>query len=198
MINCEKKVNKFVQAILQYAQEQRSKIHLEADALKAERLQKAEQEVLTDAYRLIQNENAAVRYEIVREISRRDLASRKEMIFHRQKIADDIFISAKEKLKEFVSTPEYEQYMIKMIGDMALIMSPQDTIYYISQRDEHFLKSLVTACPAGSRVEISENIDIGGIRGVDTKNKQIIDNTLDTKLEQQREWFATTSGLCIE
>lgn len=198
MINSEQKVNKFVQAIIQYAQEQRSKIHSEAEALKSERLHKAEQEVLTDAYRLIQNQTAAIRNETVRELSRRDLQARKEVISHRQKITDSIFNKAKEKLKEFVLTPEYEQYMIKLLGEMALIMSSQDSIYYISRCDEHLLKSLLTVCPDGSRVEISEDIAIGGIRGVDTNNKQIIDNTLDIKLEQQREWFATTSDLCIE
>lgn len=50
MANSDEKISKFVQAITQYAQEQRDKIHREVEDFKSERLQNAEQEVLRDSY----------------------------------------------------------------------------------------------------------------------------------------------------
>ena len=54
MANSDEKVSKFVQAITDYAEEQRQKIHQEVEDYKIERLTQAEQEVLADAYDLIQ------------------------------------------------------------------------------------------------------------------------------------------------
>lgn len=78
MANSEEKISKFVQAITSYAEEQRDKIHREAEDFKSQRLLKAEQDVLADVYQLIQKENSSIRSEGIREISRRDLAERKK------------------------------------------------------------------------------------------------------------------------
>ena len=64
MANSDEKISKFVQAITQYAQEQRDKIHREVEDFKSERLQNAEQEVLRDSYQLIQKERADLRHQI--------------------------------------------------------------------------------------------------------------------------------------
>lgn len=61
MANSDEKISKFVQAITEYAEEQRQKIHQEVEDFKAERLKQAEKEVLVDAYRLIQKEQTELR-----------------------------------------------------------------------------------------------------------------------------------------
>lgn len=198
MANNEEKLSKFVQAITQYAEEQRERITQEIQELTAERLQKAEQEVLTDAYKLIQRETAAIKNQSVREMSMRELAARKEVLVRRQNITDNIFKHAKEKLTEFVCSSEYEQYMEKLLHQMIPLLSDFNTIYYISRRDQKLIEHLQNICPENARVELSDDIEIGGIRGVDANNRQIIDSTMDSKLMSQHSWFAASSGLSIE
>ena len=74
MANSDEKVSKFVQAITDYAEEQRQKIHQEVEDYKIERLTQAEQEVLADAYDLIQRERMELKNNASREMSRRELA----------------------------------------------------------------------------------------------------------------------------
>lgn len=197
MANSEEKVSKFVQAITAYAEEQREKILHEAEAFKKERMQKAEQEVLGDAYKLIQHETAEIRSEGVREMSRRDLAARKEVLTRRQQIMDDVFTRAEKKLLDFASSPDYRAYIIKMIKEMTGSLPSEGTVYLITKRDESLKDELASICPSGSRVEVSDDINIGGILATNSKNGQIIDNTLDSKLQAQHDWFTINSGLTV-
>ena len=194
MANSEEKVSKFVQAITAYAEEQRDKILREAEAFKAERLQKAEQEVLTDAYRLIQKETAEIRSESVREMSRRDLAARKRVLTRRR----EVFKKAEDRLREFTSKPEYCDYLVKLFHSMISVLPSENSVYMIAKKDEPLIGRLSPLCPNGSSVVPSDDILIGGIRAVNSDSGQIIDNTLDSKLQSQHDWFTLTSGLTVE
>jgi V/A-type H+-transporting ATPase subunit E len=197
MANSEEKVSKFVQAITAYAEEQRDKILREAEAFKIERLQKAEQDVLVDAYKLIQQETSEIRNESVREMSRRDLAARKEVLGRRRHIMDEVFAKAEKKLVEYTATPDYLAFMKDNLKQMAEALPAEGTVYSIAGRDEPLIGELSSLCPAGSRVEVSDDVKIGGIRAANAANGQIIDNTLDSRLQSQHEWFTITSGLTV-
>ena len=105
MANSEEKISKFVQAITAYAEEQRDRIRRETEEFKSQRLLKAEQEALDDAYKMIQKENLDIRGEEIREISRRDLAARKALLARRQQITDEVFARAEQQILAFTATP---------------------------------------------------------------------------------------------
>ena len=195
MANSEEKVSKFVQAITSYAEEQREKIRQETEAFKTERMQKAEQEVLADAYQLIQKETAEIRGQGVLEISRRELAARKEVLSRRKQIMTEIFDRAEKKILEYTATPKYTDQLYSLLTEMITVLPAEGTVYYLAPRDTVHFDNLQSLCPKGSRFETAEDIRIGGIRGVNNGNGLIADNTLDLKLELQREWFTKTSGL---
>ncbi|MDD2418097.1 MAG: V-type ATP synthase subunit E [Oscillospiraceae bacterium] len=197
MTNSQNKINKFVQAITAYAQEQRDKILLEAEAFKAERLQKAEQEVLADAYKLIQKETAEIRSESVREMYRRDTEARKALFSRRRQITDEVFKRAQNQLIEFTKKPEYTEYITKMLENM-ISMLPESIVYMIAQKDSAMLETLSSLCPEESSIKTVDDILIGGIRALNSESGQIIDNTLDSRLMSQHERFILTSGLNIE
>ena len=197
MAYSEEKVSKFVQAITAYAEEQREKILQEIEVFKAERLQKAEQEVLNDAYRLIQNETASIRSEGVREMSRRDLAARKEVLTRRRQIMDEVFERAEKRLLEFTNTLKYPPYLLDLLKTMVNLMPKDETVYMISEKDKQYIKDFSSIIPDKSRIEATDEIKIGGIRAVNNQNGQIIDNTLYSKLEAQKDWFTISSGLTV-
>ncbi len=197
MTNSQNKINKIVQAITAYAQEQRDKILLEAEAFKAERLQKAEQEVLADAYKLIQKETAEIRSESVREMYRRDTEARKALFSRRRQITDEVFKRAQNQLIEFTKKPEYTEYITKMLENM-ISMLPESIVYMIAQKDSAMLETLSSLCPEESSIKTVDDILIGGIRALNSESGQIIDNTLDSRLMSQHERFILTSGLNIE
>ena len=67
----DEKASAFLEAINKYAEQQRNEIHAEVEQFKEEELKKAEIEVLTDAYTLIQKEMAQMRKEAPRKFPTR-------------------------------------------------------------------------------------------------------------------------------
>ena len=198
MANSEEKISKFVQAITKYAQEHSEKIHREVEDFKTERLKQAEEEVLVDTYKLIQKERDGLRSDLSREISRRDMAERKKMLARRKEMADAVFNDAVEQLMAFTASPAYTDKLKKSLEKMTAILPPEDTVYFLAQKDAALMDTLSPLCPAGSRMETADDIHIGGLRGENMTAGIIADDTLDTKLDMQREWFTKHSGLTVE
>ena len=197
MANSEEKISKFVQAITSYAEEQRDKIHREAEDFKSQRLLKAEQDVLADVYQLIQKENSSIRSEGIREISRRDLAERKKLLEHRRQIMDEVFARAEEEITAFALTPAYREWMQERLTEAAAFLPTEGTVYTVAVRDEPLISSLSSLCPSGSRMETADDIRLGGLRGENSAAGLIADDTLDSRLKLQRDEFVRTSGLTV-
>lgn len=198
MANSEEKVSKFVQAITQYAQDQKEKIHQEVEDFKSEKLLKAEQEVLRDSYSLIQKERMELQGDMSREMSRRDLAARKDLLALRRDMMLQVFGDAENKLTAFCSTPDYLDYLKKSMEELSGVLPAQGTTYEVCRRDEALLPRLRELCPAGSRVELTDDIRLGGIRGHNPSAGLMADDTLDARLEDQKDWFIAHAGLTID
>lgn len=198
MANSDEKVSKFVQAITDYAEEQRQKIHQEVEDYKIERLTQAEQEVLADAYDLIQRERMELKNNASREMSRRELDARKKLLGKRRDMTETIFAEVKEQLAAYTATPEYRSPSRTRCTAMAARDARRGHRVRGGAPGRGADPDLTALCPAGSRVETSADIHLGGLRGLNAATGMLADDSLDTKLDIQREWFAKTSGLTVE
>lgn len=198
MANSDEQVSKFVQAITKYAEEQRDQILKEVEDFKIQQLQQAEQTVLLDAYQLIQKERIALQNETRLEMSRRELAARKKLLEKRRDMVDSLFDEAARQIAEYTQTPAYAASLETSLQRMAEQLPAQGTVYYLAAADEEKIARLSPLCPQGSRLETAADIRLGGLRGVNTDVGLRLDDTLDTKLDLQREWFTRHSGLTIE
>lgn len=198
MANSDEKVSKFVQAITEHAEQQRQQIHQEVEDFKAARLLEAEKQVLSDAYQLIQKERADLHNQLSREMSRRDLDARKELLDRRREMMDAVFAKARERLLAYVESPAYSDTLRAAVREMVEKLPADGTIYTLRRRDEAEADALRALIPAGCSLTFTDDIRIGGCRGVNAAAGVMIDDTLDTKLELQREWFVKSSGLTVE
>lgn len=198
MANNDEQIGKFLQAITEYAQEQREKILKEVEDFKHEHLQQAEQEALRDTYHLIQKERLALQNKTRLEMSRRELEARKKLLEKRRDMMNALFEEASQRLAAYTETPAYEQTLSDSLRQMQEQLPSRGTVYYIAVRDENRIPALTAFVPEGSRVETSRDIRLGGVRGVNMEVGLRLDDTLDARLEQQREWFTRHSGLTVE
>lgn len=205
----------FLKAIEKYAEEQRNQIRFESESFKKQELEKAESEGLREAYTLIQREMAAVRTEISSKLSRDEMASRKKIFEKRNGMTEKVFQRVKEKLIEFTKTGAYEKLLIESVKKIAQGLKADDVILFVKESDMKLADKLKAAYSAerlkdkklgdkiksafspSCEVRISHEIKIGGITGRSAKLGLIADETLDTKLEGQREWFYQNSGLRV-
>ena len=145
--NEEEKVNKFYTAINHYALEQRKKIEHEIAEFKSKELEEAENEVLAEAYHLIQKEMAQMRGGISREMAKREIDCRRGLLEQRQKITDEVFKQAAESLLQYTQTDRYPALLQKLAKEIALFMQKKECdalIIYLKPGDEKYCDSM---CP---------------------------------------------------
>ncbi len=201
MVNSDEKVSKFVEAVTAYAEEQSQRIHQEVEDFKAQRLYEAEQQALQAAYEMIQRENAGMRSNLRRDLSRRELDERRHLLEKRQGLMEDVFAGAEEKLREYTATPAYRERLRQSVSEVVGRLTEEGQvplILYFAPQDQDKWEELRPLCPADSRLEADATIRLGGVRGENRVRGLIADDTLDQKLLLQREWFTAHSGLTIE
>lgn len=191
------KTDNFLKAIEKYAAEQRSKIESEAEEFKSKELNKAEEDGLKEAYVLLQKKMLSINTSIARELSKAENASRKSTFAKRQEIEDKVFERAKEKLLEYAGTDKYIQKLLESTKTVSEKLTADDVTLYVCERDLKLKDKIISAFGRKCDVQASNEIQIGGIMGISRTVGLLADETLDTKLQNQREWFCENSGLTI-
>lgn len=191
------KTNNFLKAITKYGEEQRNKIQAEVEQFKKEELDKAETEILNDAYVLIQKEMSQMRLAISSEISRKGMEKRRELFEKRQGIADEVFQKAAQTLLTLTETADYPVLLERYATRMAGLLSEPGTVLYLREQDSPLSSRVQAAFGKNCTIKTTDEIKLGGIRGYNAAMGLIADETLDSKLEEQREWFIENCGMQV-
>ena len=104
---------------------------------------------------------------------------------------------AQDKLLNFAKTQDYIELLKNYASSVSKILKKSGTVLYICKRDEGFIDDIREAYGKICRVEVSDKIKIGGILAVNKVMSLVVDETLDSKLEEQRIWFEENSKLNI-
>ncbi len=198
MITNEEKLSKFNQAIHHYAEEQRKKIEEEVAKFKEKELNEAENDVLQEAYLLIQREMAQMRNNITQEMAHREMDARRELLEKRRQLMEQVFSDAATKLKEFANSTEYEDWMVRHCRELAEVFDDTETQIYVRPEDLKLEKTLADTFGKPCCVLADDEIQIGGLRAQNPAMGLVADDTLDALLENQQEWFEETSGLRVQ
>lgn len=191
------KTSSFLKAIDKYAKEQQKEMKQQLEEFKRQELQKAEAVVLRDAYHLIQREMLQMKKNIAGEVSKKAREGKEKLFKQRLLITEKIFHKTEEKLLDFTKTENYIALMKKYAASISKVLKDEGTVLYICERDRSLSDEIKEAFYGTAKVDIDENIKIGGIRGYNPNMGMIADETLDSKLEEQREWFMENSSLSI-
>lgn len=191
------KTSNFLNAINKYAEEQRSKIQAEVEQFKKDELEKAETEILSDAYQLIQKEMAEMRLSISSELSREGMASRRELFEKRQSIMEEVFQKAAKKLEAYTHTDGYPKLLEQYASAIGRVLTQPGSILYLREADAPLSDRVKAAFGADCAVQTVQDIKLGGLRGYNAQMGLIADETLDSKLEEQRDWFTEYSGMSV-
>lgn len=197
MATNDEKMNKFYLAINHYAEEQRKKIEQEVYEFKQKELEEAEVDVLAEAYRLIQKEMAEMRNGISREMAQREMNGRRELLEKRKKITEHVFERATKSLVEFTQKSDYAALLQKFAGALSKEFNTPGTVFGIKKEDQKYQDLIQQAFGNDCAFKIDADIHIGGIRAYNSEMGIVADETLDSMLEDQLEWFEENSGMAV-
>jgi vacuolar-type H+-ATPase subunit E/Vma4 len=197
MATNDEKLSKFYLAINHYAEEQRRQIEEEVAEFKQKELDEAEDEVLNESYRLIQKEMAQMRNSIFQEMAQREVAGRRALLEQRQKITDEVFSRAAEQLRSFTKTDRYQTWLQNSAARMSAVFPKAGTVLRIREADAGYQKIIRESFGADCEFQTDRTIVLGGLRAYHAELGVMVDETLDSLLEDQRNWFEENSGMRV-
>jgi V/A-type H+-transporting ATPase subunit E len=195
-MNEKTKESKFLDAINRYAEQQKAKITAEIEEYTAQKIEQATDSGLRDAYELIRHNVSVRKAALMKDAAQQEYAMRSALFEEREAIRSEVFGKAAEKLAAYTKTDDYHTALIHSAEEIAALLEGEACIVSLKESDLRFSDEIIDVIP-NAEVQADAKIIIGGMR-VFCPSKHIeADDTLDTKLAEQKRWFAEHSGLKV-
>lgn len=192
------KLELFHREILKKAQAERDEILRETEDFKKAELDKEENRLLSEFYQEMQAEISRVQIEHVKQISRETQALKKQLYQQREDYLSQLLAQAREALVAFTHTAEYGAFLRRRAQELAQEHRFPGSVFRLRSVDLPYLGMLQEIYGDCKVKADDEAITIGGMilsnpaRGVE------VDASLDTLLEEQRDWFHSSSNFSFE
>lgn len=189
----EEKLQHFYEVSIESAKEEAAKAISEYRASLEEDLEKhkKEKQAASENQFKIESENAA--REINKALSSEHLHIKRRLSKKQQELQEKLFDEVKEMLRTFLASPQYGDWLEEKIKK-ALEAAGEDQVeIYLSSGDQPLAEEMEKR--TGIRPLISQTSFIGGIRAVIPDKNILIDYTLLTMLENEKENFNFDGGL---
>ena len=191
------KTDNFLKAIKKYAEASKTAMQGEVKQLKTERLKEAEQQAEFDSGRLIQEKLQEKLNEQTAMLAEKTQEGQKKLFIERSAMVEEVFKMAAERLTEYTRSDEYAAKLRDSAKAVAELFNGSDCVVYINERDMVNSGEIKSFFGENTEIRADKTIKIGGVRGYCESMGIIADETLDSKLEAQREWFVENATLSV-
>lgn len=191
------KTDNFLKAIKKYAGAQKKAMEGEVKQLKSERLKEAEEKAKRDSEALKKQKLNEFHNRQTAKLATKTQEGQKQLYLARSQMTEEVFKLASEKLKAYAQTDEYRAKLNGSAKEIAELFGGKDCVIYVNERDIAGAEQFKKLFSAGSEVKADKTIQIGGVKAYCEAMGIIADETLDSKLDAQREWFVENAELSV-
>jgi V/A-type H+-transporting ATPase subunit E len=181
------KLEHFYSAVIESATRQGEEIVSTQEKSLKKLYEDRKQAALKKAKHTYRVESERMRREKNRQLSTKAIEIRRKMGDKVEEIVECIFRDVEKKLKEFMQTSAYEDYLVDKIKKAKSFAQEADIIIYLNPSDE-YRKSILEE-RSGAKLTISDRDFFGGIRAVIPSRSILIDHSFLTKLAEEKETF---------
>lgn len=193
----ENKTDNFLKAIKRYANAQKRAMAGEVKQLKTERLKEAEAKAKLDSERVKKQKLAETHNRQTAKLAKATQEGQKKLFLERSVMAEEVFRLASDKLSDYTKTAEYREKLKESAKAIAEVFDGCGCVLYLNERDLQSAGELKAFFSGDTEVKADKSIKIGGLKGYCQSKGIIADETLDAKLEAQREWFVENAALSV-
>ena len=193
----ENKTDNFLKAIKRYANAQKRAMAGEVKQLKTERLKEAEAKAKRDSERLKKEKLTETHNRQTARLASKTQEGQRKLFIERSAMTEEVFKLAAEKLKAYTETDAYREKLRSSAKAVAEVFEGRGCVLYLNERDLGAAEELKAFFSGETEVKADKSIKIGGVKGYCKSMGIIADETLDTKLEAQREWFVENAALSV-
>lgn len=191
------KTDNFLKAIRRYAKQQKSVMKGEVKQLKTERLKEAEEKAKRDSQRLIKDKLQETRTRQTAILAKKTQDGQRKLFIARSAMVEEVFKKAADKLVEYAKSDAYTSKLTDSAKAIADVFDGRDCVLYVNERDLGAAEGIKALFGGSTEVRADKTIKIVGIRGYCASMGIIADETLDSKLEEQRGWFVENAELSV-
>lgn len=191
------KTDNFLKAIRKYANAQKNAMRGEVKQLKAERLKEAEEKAKYDSEQLKKQKLTEIYNRRTAKLAKKTQDCQRALFVERASMTENIFADAEKKLVDFTQTDAYYEKLKQSAQEISELFDGKNCVLYLNGRDLDHAQELAALFGGSAEVKEDKTIKIGGIKGYCADMGIIADETLDSKLDAQREWFVENATLSV-
>lgn len=191
------KTDNFLKAIKKYADEQRQSMHDEVEHLKEERLNEAKAKGKADSEKYISDMLEKKRNEETGKIAKLIQEGQQKLFSQRSEMTENVFKKAEKRLIDYTKTDEYTKGLVESAKAIAELFENENCVIMLRADDIDKVENIRSLFCTNAKFIADNSIKIGGIKGYCDKKRIVADDTLDSKLSEQRQWFVENSGLSV-
>ncbi|MBR0541640.1 MAG: hypothetical protein IJK26_05465 [Clostridia bacterium] len=197
MDNSQNSIKAFTDAIKRMAKEECDAINNETRQIKSQRLDALIQQTRDKYNNYVDYELLRLQADTNRQISILHENEKKELAALRSKLTDKIFDAVLTELSDFTNTTEYKKLMIRSFAEIIEALPDEELEFFVRQEDMILCDEICKALDRTLEIKPADDIKLGGVKAVGIKTESLADDTLDTKLEEQKKLFVEHSGFKI-
>lgn len=197
MDNSQNSIKAFTDAIKRMAKEECDAINNETRQIKSQRLDALIQQTRDKYNNYVDYELLRLQADTNRQISILHENEKKELAALRSKLTDKIFDAVLTELSDFTNTTEYKKLMIRSFAEIIEALPDEELEFFVRQEDMILCDEICKALDRKLEIKPADDIKLGGVKAVGIKTESLADDTLDTKLEEQKKLFVEHSGFKI-
>jgi V/A-type H+-transporting ATPase subunit E len=195
----QEKLSKFRQAVFSDVESKISVIQQEAEELKKASLAQTENEQLNDAYSYIQSNVAKIKAEFKLIVAKADLAAKQEVLLQRENYRRSMLAAVRQRLVDFTKTDEYKSYLLSKLEEVSKSYPLSHSVILFQEEDSWLEQEVKTKfAPEDCVFQSSPAIKIGGFIIRNEESGYLIDETLESKLQEQIPYFNQNCRIAAE
>jgi V/A-type H+-transporting ATPase subunit E len=145
----------------------------------------------------IDQELSEIRQSLMKSDSQAKWKLKKNLLEKRNELANLLFDDVLSDLLTFRSSEQYRNYFESMLLDTIEKYDLGQGFLRVSKTDEELAKQLLNSHHLSLVLKIDDSIHVGGFYISNLTELMEVDMTLDTKLNDQKEWFYGHSTLIV-
>ena len=193
MINNSSKTERFLKAINSDADARCEKIKNDVDEYIENEIKKTRRLARQNVRPVRSSEFDRLNEEINAELSENETKEIEKLVARRSEITEKVFAQAVEKIKAFAESDSYHDFLMNSVSNIKAAIG--DDAVIILRSDDKKLEAEIKAL--GNAVKYDEFIKLGGCKGENLRTEMTADDTLDARLETEKQNFYSYSGLSL-
>ena len=156
------------------------------------------EEAREDAAQAIQKHKKLLseKLEVNKALSAEQITLKRDWSKKQEELKEALFGEVSTKIRDFMSTPEYETYLCRKIKEAQDFAENDEIHIFLSSTDRERLDALIQK--TGVSLQVSGEDFIGGIRAEIPHKNILIDNSFAANLDAMRKEFNFDGGMTHE